>query len=472
MMSKLNTILGEYGFKNHFSVNVAYNVDPEEIFYTEVHEYMHSRLTMGSPYGLYVYLLTSCGRHDIKFEKLRTDLIENMRFVQEAYATFSEQCHVYLEEGKDSFLKKLLFLKENNYEYYKYYESLAFTLEHCEVEEAMLVAEIISFMSMNTRVYNIPKENKARKKFFSQKENAQKFHPNSRFKALCKMIKSVLEEEEKEKESQEKLSEWIEQNCEMDFNTDYIDLLKEDILDIYSDSNESKEIENTLSKMVSFEVPKYYTFLTYPTTTLGKKSDVASSNKIDNWNELFEKNVKRNISFVPLSSLFINNIFGVLTFNIKDNNSKIVANSKVSYINIEEIGMFLNYKPNTIVMIGNKNLCYDFYEKNNIKNSYQFIDEALIDSMSYINNKFEGSKYRVFNYRNTFSILLISNGSLKVLQPLSIHSLDQIKLACENGILKLQETIIKDDDFDDFLIKNSKEKKELDLIVSLIYFNL
>jgi|GEM_PF-3489180 len=464
--SYLRTLLGQYGFTNFFSLDVIEN-NSNHIFYTEVHEYMHTSLTLTTPYGFYVYLLNACKKHDDAYEKFRFDLVDKMRFVQEAFATFHEMCYLHIKEGKEKFLYEVGRLKSQNKKYYEYYESLAFLLNDCGIEEAAAVSAWIANLSMHVAVEHIPVHHKERQKFLSHSEHARRYIPNSRFKQICKMMKMVLA---KEPGATEQFAKWFADHNETftDFQHDdaQMDKLKSFVLQLYAESAHLDQIKDTLSTMYDFNISKYDTFLSHP-TLLNKQPDLSLYSAEPNWLSLFGQVVDARITFFSLFSVIKH---GVTAFHVSHilNNK---AASYVSYVEDNKLEQLLIQKPNTIVLMGQKARVYQFYQTHVLEHAYQFIDHALVDSVAYINQHFAGGRFRVFNYQNRFSVLLISDGKLKVLQPVSIHAIDQIREACRSGFLQLAEAEKDDLEFDPFLIKNAKDKRELDVIVSLIFFN-
>ncbi|MCD1259256.1 hypothetical protein B5M42_010445 [Paenibacillus athensensis] len=464
--SYLRTLLGQYGFTNFFSLDVIEN-NPNFIFYTEVHEYMHTRLTLTTPYGFYVYLLNACEKYDDTYAKFRLDLVDKMRFVQEAFATFHEMCYLHIKEGKEQFSHEVGRLKSRNKEYYSYYESLAFLLDDCGVEEAAAVSAWIANLSMNVAVVNIPVHHKERKKWLSHSENAQRYLPNSRFKKICKMMKKVLA---KEPDATEQFAKWFadynETFTDFQYDDTSINKIKSFVLQLYAESAQLDPIKAIISTMYNFNLSKYDTFLSHP-TLLNKQPDLSSYTAEPNWLSLFGQSVDARITFISLFSIIKQ---GVTAFHV----SHIVHNkvaSYVSYVEDDKLAQLLMQKPNTLVLLGQKARAYQFYQTYALEHAYQFIDHALVDSVAYINQHFAGGRFRVFNYQNRFSVLLLSDGKLKVLQPVSIHAIDQIREACRSGFLQLAEAEKNDLEFDPFLIKNAQDKRELDVIVSLLFFN-
>ncbi|MGG4144982.1 hypothetical protein ABEW34_17840 [Paenibacillus algorifonticola] len=464
MYKYYKTILGEYNFNHHFAVDIIKN-DSTEMYYTESHEYMHSMITMSTSYGFYTYLLNLCERHEVIHKDFKKELIMNMKFIQESYATFSELCHVHIKEGKEVFLNKVEKLKATNKEYYNYYKMPAFILDYCEIEDALMFTEIIAHISMNIPVTDIPLNKKERKKFLSNGVNAQKYIPNSRYKQLLKMVKRKFEEG---KDNQE-IVEWIKENNNgFKYNDVYMEELKAKVLTNYLKCDNYELINNLLSNMYNFDILSYDTFLSYP-TLLNQKIDMSSFESVIDWKPLFQNLTHQHFCFLFLLSIIKEGNIPFVLININKESRYLKYISVMKDIEVQEI---FHERSNVIILVGKKSLAYKLYINNSVDSIYQFIDNALIDSIEYLNKNFSGCKYRVFNYNNKFSILLVSDGKMKIIQPVSIHAYLQIKNACEQKILKLLEVEEDANAFDNFIIKNQREKKELDTVVSLLLFNL
>lgn len=461
--------MGEYSFRNYGSVDVISN-SVDDIYYTEAHEYTHKEFFSMTSSGNMVMMLELTERYCNEYKRLKNDLIEKMRIVHESIAMFKELCLFLENEGIDKYEERIRTMKKNSDVYYDYFSNLEFLLEYMETDKAYAVAELLAVRSLNIDIFNIPLDIKERNKFYRIPDNQIHFVPNVRFKKLCKSVKSYLEGNE-ESEDLQSISNSLSNTIMV--NNEFLNKLKLYILNLFQGNSQFHNIKDRIEG-VKIENDVDEALMLYPTLLNGHiKKDMAEF--ISNWRDfpLNDKAIK--LPMLLFNSKFDDNfVYSIISNVYLDKNEKNIERF-LTMIPINEISEFVNFFKPMFVMIGNINRSYlfdDHYFRKSNNRRYIFIDNAIVDSIDFINLKFENAHYRIFNYESKYSIMIIRNRNLKVIQPLSIHAYSSVKKLVNDKKLKLKEVEIQDDDLDEFVIKSKEDKFELDFLISTIYYKL
>lgn len=470
-MTELNrTNFGEYDFGNYGSVDVLLNSGAEEVYYTEAHEYIHRKLAGQTTSGIFLMLMRRAGKYSDKHLALEKDMKDKKRFTHEAMATFYELCLVYYREGQESFDKKVSKLKKENREYYKYFRSLEFLLEHMDHKSASELAELLAITALNIDIKGIPVKAKERKKFFSSRKNSMKYLPNTRFKELCKATKQWLCKDI-DNDTLQKIVDGIA--VEIDIDEEYVENMEEYVLELFKDDRYFDQISD------SCKVTKNHNeidpvLMIYP-TLLNINNNPKNFPKIDDWRELYTDLSSSCFPMIIFNSAIQDGFYPIITSFINEVSERKLFQKYIFGVNENDIQDFLQNLSSPIMLIGNIDKAENF-KLNQLTNielkSFLFIDIAIVDSIEYINKYFEGGYFRIFNYMNTFSILVAVKDGHRLIQPVSINAYDSIQSLVIDKKLKLNNVEIKSNDLDEHIIQSVSEKKELDLLISIIYLNL
>lgn len=465
---KFYKLFGEYDFGNYGSIDILENSE-SEMFYTEAHEYTHRSVTGRTPFGVFVMLLRSAKKHDNLLEDLQSYLIALMKSSQESISTFTEYCLLYEHEGEEHYKKEIIKLKQSNNTYYQYFSSLEFLLEFFSPVQALEIANNIINLSFNVDLMNLPNEvllvKKERTKFFSNVDNIDSFSPNRRFKCICKSLKKNLHNKIGIEESRAYI-ESFKNDTHLD--SKYLSKLFKFILNFYSKSKAYPHIEAGFSKFNTINEDKQL-LMVYPTLLKGK---VYPSTL---WKPQDIKLIKDKLYFslLSLSDMLKDRYIASTTCIFNKNHKSMTCH--VAGIKDNEIIEFINNHRGIFLILGGQEKSYKFIKKYINESSYQFyqfIDHAVIDSINYFNENFSGGYFRIFNYMNKFSIMVIIKDDIKILQPISLRAYSSIINLVTKKELLLNGVTENDQGFDDYIIKSKNEKKELDLLISVVYFNL
>ena len=498
-------IFGCYEFDLYRQINPLNSTDNSIEESTGIHEFMHFLLSAESNYGMLLYSLAKIRRsHDFMYfsndtkgrhESIITYLIKSSIKVQECFAVFYQWIYLRLNYNSKEAENFIDDLKRNNKEYYEYIKPLLFLIDKLKTvtnEDVIKVGAVFFYFCIDCLNVDIGKliDDKVQSAgqyddYISYNDNAEKMIPNVIFKKkLSKLSEINFSGETLAKDIFSLISKNTVERSIEDVKGDF-ENVKEFILKLFPNKKDSLIIgkllaeiipqEKTLEEIIFSELPmkQSYDNITALTYEEAKKK-IANSKTLkttlfvlngihfkghDERIKKLNENVdamNREVSAVVMFDLLDRKTYGLKVDN--EEMKKIINNPRMP-VNIVVNYKDYDYENNKIVSLGEYNRDVYIYCDRTYFHAREYIDKFSSDSIKFTALKYNSLYIIIFrlNHNSCFFIPVLAN-----IFPLAIKSIKHHYPDFENRINK--------DKIDGRVIRNEKEKLEIDIMVSNLFF--
>lgn len=423
----MKIVEGRYTFRNDTHINISNDYVENEHILT--HEEVHKKLSMMSTLGLFLIMMDKSIVVDDSKNWLYNKFIDSMNKMNEQIATNIEYISIFIDEGKNSFDKKIKELKENN-SYYKYFNDLYELNRIVKTPEGAVrvIDELmkIGIISMNINLDNIPldefQNDKDFQRFFSKDDNNIRYNANTRFKILFKQV--LINADKNNQESDYRLNLVNEGTY---LGGDDKDICSNAISKVYKNSlniDIIMERISTIDNKKIFYIPNVNSapLSAYPlflNKEIELKYEFCELEKIIYMSDNANKN-----AFIRFEHLMAG-LEDISIISFCPHNKNIIY---FAYYNIEEISQILDKIKIPIVFVQKKL----FKKKENIiiehcknKPIYIFIENSLASSLEFIYSEFSGGRYTTLKEEG-YSILLLIKKNIVLIQHLIDNAVKEL----------------------------------------------
>ena len=503
---KMEYLYGYYDFGSYRLINPLNSTKDLIEGSTDIHELMHFLLSAKSSYGMLLYALAKIKRsNEWKFfsddtksrhESMVSYLNKASLKVQEGLAVFYQWVYYRLFWGNGSEEEFLKYLKHNNREYYKYLEPIVFIINALKesTDEEIDLSSVAFFEfcvdCMNVSIKELD-ENKIYSKgkydnYSSHDKNALSVVPNVIFKNKLKVLRDKLYSSAEPVSGNIKslIGETVLNRNTADIEAESY-IIKAYVLKLYQKSDDIKIISRLLDEIKPQEkTVEEVAFSELPLSFGYRDMNIIDSNEFEL--KVFEEK-KPSLTILIMKNVFLkgysDNIIKLNEFfsELYEKSSIVVlfdlSKRKLYKTNINDcilrnvlgdvespINIVVNYK------------AYDYKNERIINlgecrhNLYIYCDRSFYNTREYINkfNK-KGINYTALRYHSLYIVVFRLNDNtcffvpvLSRVFPLAIRMLEEDYPNFVNCIVE--------NPVDGCVIRDVKEKREFDIMVSNLYF--
>ena len=502
---------GEYAYNNYTLLNPM--LDNKNFQSTSYHEYTHMVLTGRSCIGMMLYCFekikipSECKEDKMRYEAITQFLNRHTNNVQEGLAVFVECVMKLASDGVEAYEQFINDLKNDNFTYYNYVESLLFIIDKMKKEsckaEILKTANLIFLLGiecMNGELYQEEPANfvtsSTIQKIISKPDFSSKYLPDARFKKHLKKCRRIANTC---KEIQEYIISLIGKNVlnpSIEKNEEYLRQIKAFIINFFGDSVYINMYKNKLSKINVTEVGMDELYLQQLPTIFNEKEMLNCSRKVGICD--LQKVVSEKYSMIMLfgtveeSLLYMFEKVGV-TNEFSYDKEYCSTNEFVAYFDLRKKEVLMSYGTieavdNILLLPERKSVLVTSYKNYDFTNNHISIHKNLDDDLFvYCDRTYANARcyldlwkeqevyYRTLQYNEMIVLIIKLTEKIYFLLPMtSIVAAEaelDIKINRKNMKMCYSENDFDEEfEYDTFIITDEVMRDKIDTIINSLFF--